>query len=238
MRLSGLALRAGLTKALPTAAALRHRILAEHEVPLVIDGGASVGIFGYRLRTCGYRGWITSFEPLSDPFAELERRAAKDPRWDCRRLALGSRNVEAAQMHIAANSVSSSLLPIGERHVAAAPRSAPAGHESVAVTTLDEIAPELPDDGAGAYLKLDLQGNELEALKGAEQLLARLAAVELEVSYVELYEGAPTPGQVIEHLADRGFECVGIFPGFTDRSGRTLQGDAVFERSACMPPLY
>lgn len=230
MRLSGFALRAGLTKAVPTAAALRHRILAEHGVPLVIDGGASVGIFGYRLRTCGYKGWITSFEPLAEPFAELERRAVKDPRWDCRRLALGSRNVETAAMHVAANSVSSSLLPIGERHVEATPGATPAGHETVAVTTLDEIAAELPHEGAGAYLKLDLQGNELEALEGAERLLGSLTAVELELSYVELYEGAPSAPEVIAHLTEHGFECVGIFPGYTDRRGRTLQGDAVFER--------
>lgn len=230
MRLGGLALRAGLTKAIPTAAALRHRILAEHGVSLVIDGGASVGIFGYRLRACGYRGWITSFEPLGRPFAELEQRAAKDPKWDCRRLALGARGLQAAEMHLAANSVSSSLLPIGERHVAATPGAAPAGLESVTVTTLDEIAAELPHNGAGAYLKLDLQGYELEALKGAQRLLSGLAAVELELSFVELYEGAPAVGEVMEHLGDRGFECVGMFPGFTDSRGRALQSDAVFER--------
>jgi FkbM family methyltransferase len=230
MRLSGLALRAGFTKAIPTAAALRHRILDEHAVPLVIDGGASVGIFGYRLRACGYRGWITSFEPLAQPFAELERRAARDPAWDCRRLALGSRDRQGAEMHLTANSVSSSLLPISERHVAAAPHSAPAGLEAVTVTTLDSVAAEFPDGGAGAYLKLDLQGYELEALKGAERLLSELAAVELELSYVELYDGAPAPDEVLDYLGVRGFECVGIFPGFTDGHGRTLQGDAVFER--------
>lgn len=231
MRLAGLALRAGLLDRVPVAMPLRHRILSDRRVDLVIDGGASAGIYGYRLRACGYAGRIVSFEPLPEPYAELELRSGDDPRWECRRLALGSRSLGAAEMNVAANSVSSSLLPIGERHIAAAPGSAPVGSETVAVASLDEIAPGLPDGGRGAYLKLDLQGYELEALRGAEELLAAAAAVEAEVSLIELYEGAPTAAELLEHLGSRGFRCVGVFRGFTDSRGRALQADLIFERA-------
>ncbi len=230
MRLGGLALRAGLLGGVAPTARLRHGILSGNRVDLVIDGGASVGIYGYRLRACGYRGRIVSFEPLAGPYAELEALAAGDGLWECRRLALGASPDPAARINVTANSVSSSLLPVGERHIEAAPGSVVAGTETVSVATLDDLAPELPGAGAGAYLKLDLQGYELEALRGAEGLLGGLTAVEAEVSLVELYDGAPGPGELIDHLAERGFECVGLFPGFTDREGRTLQADALFER--------
>ena len=61
-------------------------------------------------------------------------------------------------------------------------------------------------DKSGSYiLKLDVQGFELEVLKGATQLLANTVAVELEVEFLELYEGQPLFGDISSFLGAHGF---------------------------------
>src|SRR5438046_9585223 len=47
----------------------------------VLDVGAHRGEYGLELRRSGYRGFIISFEPVTENFVALERRAAGDPRW-------------------------------------------------------------------------------------------------------------------------------------------------------------
>ena len=233
-RARGAALRAGIdvrwAGPASSVAALRRRLLADRGVDLVVDGGANVGQYGLELRGGGYRGRILSYEPLADAAAQLAGRCAADPRWQARRAALGTEDGEA-EIHVAANSVSSSLLPTLERHVTAAADSRTERTEPVRTVRLDRDAGAELEDARAPYLKLDVQGYELSALEGAAGVLDRLVAVELELSLVPLYEGAPTLPALFEYLAPLGFKCVGIYPAFSDRaSGRVLQADGVFER--------
>src|SRR5436190_1656211 len=86
----------------------------------VLDVGANIGQYATALRASGYRGRIVSCEPLSDAFAHLQRRAARDPAWAVRQTAVGS-EVGTAQINISANSFSSSLLEMTDAHTNAAP---------------------------------------------------------------------------------------------------------------------
>lgn len=54
-------------------------------------------------------------------------------------------------------------------------------------------------------LKLDVQGFELEVLRGAEKTLGNTVAVELEVEFQEIYKGQPLFGEISEFLVERGF---------------------------------
>lgn len=57
-------------------------------------------------------------------------------------------------------------------------------------------------------IKIDVQGAELDVLKGAEQTLKSTRWLILELPNVEYNVGAPSAGEVILWLADRGFQCV------------------------------
>jgi FkbM family methyltransferase len=204
--------------------------LESRGVDLVLDVGASTGNYGWTIRAGGYRGRICSFEPLRAPFARLEKLAGRDPDWSCHRLALGAAQGEA-EINVAGNSDSSSLLEMGERHARSDPASVYIGTETIELRTLDDLWDRLVDGSEAVFLKLDVQGYELEALRGAERSLSRVAGIQAELSLVPLYEGAPEWTEVISHLQERGFHPERLEPAFEDpRTGEILQIDAVFTR--------
>jgi FkbM family methyltransferase len=70
--------------------------------------------------------------------------------------------------------------------------------------TLDEIIAEkkLPD---AHLIKLDVQGFELEILKGAKNALGTAQVVLMEVSFLQYNKGAPLIADVVRFMNDRGF---------------------------------
>ena len=208
----------------------RARLLRSLGITLVLDVGANVGGYAAQLRRLGYHARIVSFEPLDDAFAALERVAADDPRWECRRQALGSSD-GTAEINVAANAVSSSLLEINDLAVRSAPLAKYVGTQRVKVARLDPIWRELVRVDDRVWLKLDVQGFELEVLKGAEASLPSIACVQAELSFVPLYDGSPSFLELVEHLNARGFRLAGLEEGHDDvGTGEMLQADGIFVR--------
>lgn len=212
----------------------RTLICAWQHVSAIVNVGANVGQFARRMRIAGFTGPIHSFEPGRDAFAQLEDAAAADPYWTVHRIALGRENGRS-ELQIAEDSCCSSLLSVAARQVEIVPRSAYVDVEPVAVATLDGIW----DSIVGCervYLKLDVQGTELDVLRGAQEVMASIAVVEVELSLVRLYDGSPLFEEVIGFLRDRGFRLASADPGFEDaRTGEMLQFDGIFVRSGCDP---
>lgn len=205
-------------------------LMALQGVDMVLDVGAAVGNYGKWIREVGYEGRICSFEPLSAAFKQLQRNTAADPLWECRKLALGP-EAGTAEINVAGNSDSSSLLPMEERHEQAAPSSVYIGAERVEVATLDGVWEEVVGDARKPFLKLDVQGYELETLRGAVESVPKLHGVQAELSLVPLYEGGPLWLEVIEFLRDRGFHVAGLEAGYADPvTGEMLQADGIFIR--------
>ena len=197
----------------------------------VLDVGANEGQYGRSLREAGYRGRLVSFEPLGSAHAALQRTAAGDPQWQVHaRCALGDHDGEI-EIHVAGNSVSSSVLPMLEQHARAAPASRYVGHERVPVRRLDDIATPYLACARSVYLKIDTQGFEAAVLRGAPALLRQARAVQLELSLVPLYEGQELWQYFLTQMLAEGFVPWTLLPGFVDQAtGRTLQLDVVFVR--------
>ncbi len=204
--------------------------LANRDFDLVLDVGASTGNYARTIRAGGFERRICSFEPLRASFVRLEKLAADDPDWSCLRLAIGAHPGEA-EINVAGNSDSSSLLEMGERHARSDPLSVYVGTETIELSTVDEIWDRVVSEGEAVFLKLDVQGFELEALHGAERSLPAIEGVQAELSLVPLYEGAPDWTEVISYLQERGFHPERLEPAFEDpRTGEVLQIDGVFTR--------
>lgn len=205
------------------------------EVDLVVDVGAGIGQYGTALRKMGYTGRIVSFEPLPSARAKVEARAAEDPAWSVLPYALGESDGSTI-LHVAGNSGSSSILDMLDRHREAAPVSAYVGEERVPVRRLDGVLDQVLGSASRPFLKLDVQGYELAVLRGAGDRLSTFPAVQLELSTVPLYAGAPLRGEVEAFLAAAGYVLAGVKQGFSDpNTGQMLQLDGIFLRQDIEP---
>ncbi|MGZ8693870.1 MAG: FkbM family methyltransferase [Gaiellaceae bacterium] len=209
--------------------AARPLVVRDQTVDLVLDVGANEGQWARELRVEGYRGPLVSFEPLARAFERLQAAAAGDAAWEARRLALGEAAGEA-ELHVAANQgASSSLLEMTPAHEQAAPYAGIVGVEQVPVARLDDV--DLPA-GDRLFLKLDVQGAERAVLAGAAETLARVRAVECELSLVELYAGQALLEEQLALLRQAGFALWSLQGSFADpESGRLLQADGLFVRA-------
>lgn len=91
--------------------------------------------------------------------------------------------------------------------------------------TLDEFTVDLPDR---LFLKIDVQGAELEVLKGGRETLARSDLVQLELPIANYNEGAPELVDVLGYMSERGFTPLDI-SGFSRPNGVDLaQIDMLF----------
>jgi FkbM family methyltransferase len=206
-------------------------VIARLQPVAVLDVGANIGQYARMLRDIGYKGVIVSFEPLTAAHEKLSVEAGADSNWKVApRAALGSAK-GSIEINVSGNSVSSSVLPMQETHLAAAPQSRYLAKESVALERLDDLLPTVFSGAGPLFLKLDTQGYEEEVLKGAAGILSRVVAIQMEISLVPLYQGAPTLVHSVTAMRDLGYHLFQVIPGFRDvTTGQLLQLDGIFFR--------
>jgi FkbM family methyltransferase len=196
----------------------------------VVDVGAHLGQFGRALREAGYGGRIVSFEPVLAVFAALVKTCCRDDSaWEAHRLALGDED-GMRELNVALSTDFSSFL---EPNAASLEEfrglTAVERRERVPVRRLDTALSEFVPDGEPLLLKLDTQGSELAVLRGAEETLARAAAVVVEVPVRPLYEGMPGREEIVSHLERRGFRVTGSAPVTLGTDGEPLELDLLLE---------
>lgn len=175
-----------------------------------------------------------AFEPNTDLCLGLEEALADKP-GRCYPTALGAEPGEA-RIFINALPMTSSLLPRAEpslRYFDAA--TTPREQRTVPVTTLDRWFAETGLDRVD-ILKLDLQGYELEALRGAMGLLRYgIGCVYTEVSFVPLYIGGPVFGEIDRFMRDHGYRLFNLYNLSTKNIDGQLNGaDALYVPSRTM----
>lgn len=211
------------------ALARRQRLLASHNIDLVVDVGANEGQYARQLRALGYVGRIHSFEPMESAWRELTRHTSRDSQWTASRLALAESR-GTTTLHVSGNSISSSILEMLPRHEHNAPRSKYVCDEIVNLSRLDDEFPAIRADARNIWLKLDVQGYEDRVLAGSQNTLIAINIVQIELSLVQLYSGQLTFLPFCEYFEKRNFDLIGFEAGFQEPdSGVLLQVDALFK---------
>ncbi|WP_433966292.1 FkbM family methyltransferase [Tunturiibacter gelidiferens] len=123
------------------------RLFSLLDLNLILDVGANAGQFATLCRTIGYRGNILSFEPSSTAYQKLLAAASSDPLWTVAGIALGATTGET-EINVSADSFCSSILPMLDSHLSAAPRSGYLHKEKVSIRRLDDVLPPPPSPAA------------------------------------------------------------------------------------------
>ena len=227
---------------------VQQRQLAEHardahlrwliealDVDLVLDVGANRGQFGRGLREGGYAGRLVSFEPAAAPRARLEELASADAGWDVRPWALGDADGHAVLHAVDDETELGSLRDSSEFGRAWKDVMSRTREETVEVRRLDGAWEELADDAASVLLKLDTQGFDLAAFRGAGHLVAAggpVVALLSEVAHLPLYDGVPLMAEHLEEYAAAGWSLAGLYPvSFERETLRVIEHDAVLVRT-------
>ncbi len=210
------------------AAAVEHEaLLSNIYCKTIIDIGANKGQFSLVARHCFKDAQIFAFEPLSKPFRALRNIFVHDCMITLYQMAIGSAII-SQQMHISQRDDSSSLLPITDLQNKVFPGTKEKAIINVNVKPLDSILKKHAIRHP-ALLKIDVQGYELEVLKGCKDILSLLNYVYVECSYQELYQGQPLASEIISFLNQQGFDLTGVYNTNYDELGRAIQSDMFFE---------
>jgi FkbM family methyltransferase len=190
---------------------------------LVFDVGAFRGDFAASALEVWPAAKIACFEPLPHGRAQIEALRRRLPNIAIHATLVGASEVAGVEMHVA--NASSSLLR--DAHNESYPV------QTFPQTTVDAAVRGLYGGRAPELLKLDVQGYELEVLKGSEQALAAdgVRAVLTEISLLDLHQGVPLLDQIVGWLAARGFVAYDIC-GLTRRplDDALWQTDFIFLR--------
>ena len=79
-------------------------------------------------------------------------------------------------------------------------------------------------------LKMDIQGGELDALKGALQLLLKggITYIYVEVEFIEMYKKQPLFLDIANYLKEFGFTLYNLYHPNIDSTGQLMWADALF----------
>lgn len=211
-------------------ARLLRQLFALLDIQCVLDVGANKGQYRDFLREeVGYARRIISFEPIAELARMLEERARRDSEWSVCPYALGSRRSELT-LNVAVQSEFSSFH---RPHATTPPRyaaqNAMSRLQAVSVHALDDVLGSLAGAGGNTrfFLKLDTQGYDVEVLQGARASLARIWGLQMEMSVIPLYEGAPDYLASLRYLQDLGFSLSGTFPVAYDEHMRVVEFDCI-----------
>jgi FkbM family methyltransferase len=197
----------------------------------VFDVGAFQGDATSRYAELFPDAEIYAFEPYPPSYEALEAMYSNTPRIHLVNAAVSSRPGEAT-FYVNGVASTNSLLPrpsAGRRYFS--PEAVTRSTISVPTISIDEFRAKhnvpVPD-----ILKLDIQGMELEALRGAEQTLnsgrGGVSLVFSEVTFVPHYEKGVLFDELSSYLRKRGFTLFNIYEMHSANVGQLRFGDAIF----------
>ena len=204
---------------------------------IVVDVGAQAlanedHVYG-PLRRLGVPLRVIGFEPQSNHAAA--RRAVDGGDSLILESFIGDGGMH--RFHPASTAASSSLFPLDRAACGAVATLAnlhDRSGEEVATVPLDHL---LRDVEAVDFLKLDIEGAELMALRGAADVLSRTAVVQAETAFAAFRQGQPLFADVDTHLRASGFGLMrlhapamraAVTPSGAQGADRLMWADAVF----------
>jgi FkbM family methyltransferase len=164
-------------------------------IPTVVaDVGAYRGEFARECLSLWPGCRVFCFEAQSSALPHLREMAAADSRVRVIEALVGAKDAPSVSLNIA--DTASSILSECSKGAAFVE-----DHRMVALENVEEFQSSRSLD----LLKIDVQGYELEVLRGAESLLPRTRMILVELNLIDIYRDVPLMPEVISWLHSREF---------------------------------
>lgn len=192
---------------------------------IIIDAGAANGYISRLFASSFPNSDVYCFEPIQTTFDELLCNVK-----DCQRIHPSHRGLGAVNQTLVINKAvritSSSLYGIQSniKDSYLAENIKKMDEEEVQISTLDSLALK---DGPIHVFKLDVQGYELEVLKGGAKALERTSIVLLEMQNHSIYQGAPLYFTLDQYLREKNFTLYNIVPSIR-KNMKLYEWDAIY----------
>jgi FkbM family methyltransferase len=217
----------------------QYEILSNHTVNTIFDVGANTGQTTRKYRDSFPSALIYAFEPCPYIFNEFTSNFDNDSRVIPYNIAISDIS-GTSYLFLNKNSGTNSMQEIN-RNIDIDLYVNPEfveniGKVQVPVTSLDNFVfgnnIEYID-----ILKMDIQGNELQALKGSLNLLRerKISMIYSEIWFVQLYEKTPMFFQLYEYLFQFGFELYDLYNKRYTSNGQIKWADAIFVNAKLRP---
>ncbi len=194
-----------------------------------IDVGANRGMLSKTVSYLFPECKIYCFEPIKSCFKELQKLEQISLNFKVFNCAI-SDYVGVANFNESEYDYSSSLLEMAEKHKQVFPYTKMTNSYEVNVYTLDSFYNQL-ELTQPVILKLDVQGAELNVIRGAGELLEEVDFIICELSVTELYLNQPLVSDIIIKLKEKGFYLLDILDLNRDsNTTELLQFDALFKK--------
>ncbi len=189
----------------------------------IIDAGAGRGDFARSAMRHFPDAACVMIEPLEEFQGQLAQTCRDFPKSRIVQ-AVASAQPGQAMLHVHPDLFGSSLfLEREESDVNGQPRQ-------VEAVTLEGLAAHLPL--SPPYLmKVDVQGAELDVLRGAQAILPQTELVILECSFFNFFDRGPLFHEIVAYMSQNGFLLYDLFGlAYRPLDGALAQVDAVFAR--------
>ena len=195
----------------------------------IFDVGANRGDVTGRYRELFPDAVIYAFEPFPLSFETLRDRYGRFASVRCEPVGLSDKE-ETRQFYVNRNVDTNSLLKPAKTGLSSDAQVANESVIDIRTTTID-IYCKANNIAQIDILKLDIQGGELAALKGAAGLLAekRIGLIYSEVYFLEQYEAHPLFHEISRFLHSHGYYLQDIYSPIYG-AGSLAWADAIFLR--------
>jgi FkbM family methyltransferase len=205
-------------------------VQSRESIRTIFDVGCNQGQTIRLLRPLFPLAVIHAFEPGEEAHAAAAALCRDDSRLFVRRMALGEAPGRL-ELRRYAGSVTDSLLPEGKDYRSSAPPEywAQLPPQLVEVDTLDAYCAREGVDRID-LLKIDTQGFDDRVLRGGLAMLrsGKVAAVKIELIFVEQYRGQARFGDMLNLLEDCGFRLLAVADQSPPPPHIPDWGDAIF----------
>ena len=201
--------------------------LIEKEIYTIVDIGANKGQFALACLKWAPKARVLSFEPLSNPSKIYSNIFKNYNNFTIFNYAIGQKII-TDYIFLSAKDDSSSFLKMQPLQLKFFPTTKIVGREEVRIAPLKKFL-KVSDLTPYSLLKIDVQGFELESLKGCNIYLKNFSYIYCECSFFELYRNQPLASDVISLLQSKGFKLINIMNSDFDENGFMVQGDFLFK---------